>query len=479
MMVLNRRFVNKIATLFFILSVFLAFGTNVKEVQADVSPPGPPSGTNPVPDGENTNVRMVSETVLVEIDADSSLDGLGKVTATFTMRNLGNIDEQMEVRFPLDQTDAWGGICTGPYIFAEPINDLKVAVNGKTVKTQKTYQEITVSGREAPVSLPCWEHFPVSFPIGKDVLIRVTYTTKPYRAEAVYSYSYILITGDEWKDTIGKADITFRVPYELNDSNFISCLPEDCGLNKNAIEWHYEDFDPSSNVMISLLPPPLWQSILTETKNTTKNPNDGAAWGRLAYAYKGSIKESRGFRGDKLGQEMHKRSIDAYQRAITLLPNNADLHYDFADLLCWTILYYPDDTEAWAPCVEQIKQVLDLNPDHEKIKELILNFGPRLDGLIDFSGVKPDYIILTPTTPTATLIPTEEPTQTATVTPLPTTQITKTATATTMPTFTETGTIILTPVPTQIPKEANIPISLGWIVLLCVAVFIVIKFGKR
>ena len=75
------------------------------QASADISPPEPPSGTNPEPGSETTNVRMMSETVLVEIDANSPFNnGYGKVTATFTMRNLGNADEKMDVRFPLDQT---------------------------------------------------------------------------------------------------------------------------------------------------------------------------------------------------------------------------------------------------------------------------------------------------------------------------------------------------------------------------------------
>jgi hypothetical protein len=322
-----------------IIAVILLLFSNTRGL-ADVAPPEPPSGTDPEPGNEITNVRMVAETVLIEIDADSSLDsGNGKVTATFTMRNLGNTDEQMDVRFPLDQTTRWGGLCKDFFPQFSPITDLRVKVNDLFVSTKKTYQTITIPTVEEPqptITIPCWEHFPVLFPVGKDIVIQVTYTTEPYHfADASYIYSYILETGTGWKDTIGAADIIIQFPYELNDSNFYSCQPRDCVLNRNRIQWHYEDFEPTSNVEISLLPPPLWQRIVLEMKNTAKNPNDGEAWGRLAKAYKESIKQRRGFRSEPAAIERYHLSKEAYEKAIALQPNDADWHYGYADLLCW------------------------------------------------------------------------------------------------------------------------------------------------
>ena len=81
-------------------------------------------------------------------------------------------------------------------------------MNDQSVSTQKTYQSITIPTVEEPhptITIPCWESFPVSFPVGNDVVIEVTYTTEPYHgADASYSYAYILETGVGWKDTIGQ-----------------------------------------------------------------------------------------------------------------------------------------------------------------------------------------------------------------------------------------------------------------------------------
>jgi len=66
------------------------FMSQPQNAQADVAPFGPPEGTNPVPGTEITQVRMVAETVIIDIDADTPYaEGLAHVTASFTMRNLG------------------------------------------------------------------------------------------------------------------------------------------------------------------------------------------------------------------------------------------------------------------------------------------------------------------------------------------------------------------------------------------------------
>jgi len=65
-------------------------------LQADVAPPQKPPAVNPSPGKEPTQVRMVSETVTLEILPNKSADALGSasVTASFNMHNLGNSDEE-------------------------------------------------------------------------------------------------------------------------------------------------------------------------------------------------------------------------------------------------------------------------------------------------------------------------------------------------------------------------------------------------
>jgi len=57
--------------------------------RADIAPDEPPYGTNPEPGTETTNVRMMAETVLMDVTGSYAAD----VTASFTMRNLGETEE--------------------------------------------------------------------------------------------------------------------------------------------------------------------------------------------------------------------------------------------------------------------------------------------------------------------------------------------------------------------------------------------------
>lgn len=469
-----------------VLSLMIVLTTvKADKVWADISPPEPPSGTNPIPGSETTNVRMMAETVNINVHANTPYDtGNATVTTTFTMRNLGNGDEQMEVRFPLDQTTTWGKICDSPSPQFSPITDLKVKVNNQSVATQKTYQKITIQTGQEPystVTFPCWEHFPVSFPAAKDVTIEVKYTSEPYHAgDASYMYAYVLETGSGWKDTIGSADITVQSPYELTNENYYSCSPADCTVNGNTVKWHYENFEPDFNIGISMLPPPLWQQIVLETKNTTQNPNDGEAWGQLGKAYKEAIMETRGFRVDENGQKMYQRSKEAYQRAVTLLPKDADWHYGFAGLLCWNAewnnLLVNSNEEAWRECIEQIKATLDINPSHKQTQELI-QFFPELNNMIDFSQSPPNYLILTPK-PTNTVLPEMTSTPVPTITPTATslTLAESTETATPVPTITPASTKALTSLPES--GSSNLLLYIGAIAILLIATSVFIKFRQ-
>ena len=73
---------------------------------------------------------------------------------------------------------------------------------------------------------------------------------------------------------------------------------------------------------------------------------------------------------------MYRLSRDAYQKAITLLPNDADWHFGFAQLLCWNAEWnnflVDSHTEAWKACVGQIQQVLNLNPNWSSILQNLM-----------------------------------------------------------------------------------------------------------
>jgi hypothetical protein len=131
----------------------------------------------------------------------------------------------MMARFPL--CAYFDGDCMGS---PEPsINDLAVWVNGvmaPVTTTQISVMSFDGSGKQ--VVIPAWGNFPASFPTGKDVTIKVTYTAIGYFRDsysASVEYNTILKTGAAWNGPIERADFIFHLPYEINQKNVEFYLP--------------------------------------------------------------------------------------------------------------------------------------------------------------------------------------------------------------------------------------------------------------
>ncbi|HLF91362.1 MAG TPA: hypothetical protein VI451_20630 [Anaerolineales bacterium] len=431
--------------------------------RADIAPPEQPPGVNPLPESELTRVRMIAETVLIDVTAIAPSGSLGqaRVTADFTLHNLGEEPETMGVRFPLSAND-------GFYNYPE-ITGLEVRVGGQLASTRQI--ELV---NEYDESIP-WAEFDVTFPPGQDVFIQVAYTLEGTGEYPYISFKYILETGAGWNNTIGEGDIIVRLPYQANDYNVI--FDEQIGwsetssgaiLAENEVRWHFENLDPTSqdNFQVSLVMPSAWQKVLIEQENVTNNPQDGEAWGRLGKIYKEISRLRRGLREDVGGQELYLLSQQAYEQAIMLLPDDALWHAGYADLL-WNHYYYDvyfsDQSEI--PELIQILELLDrsltLTPGNSVAVELLTEISYAIPEAVQINDGEfiIHYLTATPfiePTTTNTPLPTEtlpDPTETLmpSATPAPTNTPPPTASPV-PPTLTATST------PMPIPAQPGLPI---------------------
>lgn len=433
--------------------------------RADIAPPGQPPGSNPEPGAEFTEVRMVAETVVIEVQASTPQNSLGqaKVSADFTMRNQGNTSENMGVRFPLGVNNGFGEI--------PEIKNLSVKVNGSPVVTHRIMQEDPVWG-----NVP-WAEFDVTFPPNQDVNIQVSYLLEGTGEYPFIAFYYVLHTGAGWKDSIGSADLIVRLPYEANTQNVI--FDEQIGWSSTTpggmiqgqeIRWHFDNLEPdqSNDFEISLVMPSTWQKVVKEQAILNANPKDGEAWGRLGKLYKEMYFFRRGFRHDPGGIQLYTMSVEGYEKALTYLPNDALWHAGFADLLAVDSYYAlqegNDSRAGMLRSMQEIHRALELSPNDAKVKEIaekIYYFFPDAIQQLE-SGY--DYLWLTATpeflTPTPTLV---EPTSMLS--------------ATTPPPFTETAvpapTREATPTPAPAPDSATnplcgsaflLPLGLVWLI---------------
>ncbi len=416
----------------FLFVFILAFAALMmpSTVHADVAPPEMPPGSNLVPGAEQTQVRMVAETVTLDVSVDpaNKQNAIARTDASFTMRNLGSAEETMQARFPLT---FFNGSSDGFGRFPE-IAQITVKVNGKVVSTRREMQPFLASAASfnEMEQIP-WAVFDVTFPPGQDVSIDVSYTVQAFGYYPFLVFKYILETGAGWNGTIGSADVVARFPYEVSEKNVLLQGGENAGYGAptaggvgsgNEVRWRFEDLEPTyeNNIMVTFVAPSLWNSILNETANVRKNPNDGESWGRLGKAYKEAVRFPKGYlRDDPAALEMIALSRDAYEKCLALLPNDSLWHYGYADLL-WSHYYFDlywmskPDTEGLLPtALSHLQTALKIDPNNQQARDLLAEISYSIPEAVKVDGDNIDYLGLTATP----LPPTPWPTSTSLASP--------------------------------------------------------------
>jgi hypothetical protein len=376
----NKFNIRKLLFITLITIGFIHIFSNEFFIQADAAPPPGAVGSTLFPNQNQTQVRMEAETVLMAIPENSDYwSGHAIVTATFYMRNMGDETEEMKVRFPMNMNeyDLRYEVANGEdYCQAisnyPSLENLSVKINGEesnfSTKTTIYTNQFASQGESTTSRLNCWAYFDVSFPPGEQVIIEVGYIAYGYKAEDRFvSYKYILQTGEGWYGTIGSADIVVKLPYALDDTIVRSCQPDDCVIEDKTVSWHYEDFEPTKNIEIEMIDPSIWSKVVRETLNTQFDASDGEAWGRLGMAYKELITDRHGFISAADYPQFFEKSVKAYQNAVYILPNDADWHVGYADLVCpyavESFLSGKEDTKKYAHiCGVEIDTGIYLRP---------------------------------------------------------------------------------------------------------------------
>ncbi len=426
-----------------ILAILLvgALAAPQQSAQADIAPPKMPPGTTLLPGQEQTQVRMMAETVTLAVSTDPAHpDGsIARTDAVFTMRNLGSIQENLAVRFPLSFFD---GSSDGRDAFPE-IPAITASVDGKRVPTKRDMQppfESPQYGNPRP-EIP-WSVFEVSFPPGEDVTIEVTYTVNGYGYYPQAIFDYILETGAAWNGPIGSADIIVSLPYAVSESNVLlsesnrwSASTPGGVVSGNQVRWHYSDLEPTpaDNFEVLLVAPSLWESILKDEQAVKQNPKDGETWGLLAKGYKQAALLPKGWtRDDSGGQQLLNLSQKAYESCLALLPKDPLWHYGYAELL-WLHYYYDyysnrrADTDGLLPrALAELRTTLTLDPGNTQAKDLLLSISGSVPGAVEQAAGSYDFLGLTatPAIPTPypdiyTATPEAAPTSTAIPPPSP------------------------------------------------------------
>jgi hypothetical protein len=146
----------------------------------------------------------------------------------------------------------------------------------------------------------------------------------------------------------------------------------------------------------------------------------------LAKAYKFIFLLNKGYRQDVGGQELYTLSVEAYEKCLSLKPDDAQWHAGFADLLAYRSLWdsWSRDTRPEAlHALNEIHTALELAPNDPVVREIAGTMTGLLYGGITRNGDSFDFpwLTQTPTTLPPTLeIVLGDATPTLPATPAPT-----------------------------------------------------------
>jgi hypothetical protein len=223
-------------------------------VSADIAPYPLTGGKTIVRyDSVSTDVRMVSEDVLVRIYADSV-----STAAVFMMRNEGETID-MQVGFPFNYPD--------------DLVEFRAFVDGRTVAVRDTTQE-NVGRKKSTVF---WKVWTMTFPHDEPCAVRVEYLARPFLhktlslrrehfaslpadalvdmrlASTLGRAEYYLGSGRDWKGVLDSCTVVFELA-DLTGDHLKERWPEDGAVLGNRVVWEYADYEPRAFVGIEYCP---------------------------------------------------------------------------------------------------------------------------------------------------------------------------------------------------------------------------------
>ncbi|MCC6742130.1 MAG: hypothetical protein IT452_24125 [Planctomycetia bacterium] len=201
-------------------------------------------------DMKGIEVEMAAEEVSLRLGRaahDAWVDRL-VVEATFEMRNTGG-EAAFEEGFPVGPVKNMKG-------FEIEVGGAKLAprlvdrYQGKAVEvTEEQASREDESGRH-----DYWYVWDANYPAGATVVHRVRYELELFAFSEYRRVSYTLSTGARWKNTIGKARVTFRCEAPLTLEHVRSARPLRRGERTGeAITWTFENLEPGAEDDVEIL----------------------------------------------------------------------------------------------------------------------------------------------------------------------------------------------------------------------------------
>jgi hypothetical protein len=141
---------------------------------------------------------------------------------------------------------------------------------------------------------------------------------------------------------------------------------------------------------VTIVEPAIWLQVLSGRQAVVDHPNDGQSWGKLAEALRKSISYSKPWlRDDPAGIKLFEESVSAYNRAVSLAPDQFEWHNGYANLIWQKEYFHPEpDMKLIQRMLDQFSAAYSIDPKNEDLFYQLKNISETHPEWITSDGSK-------------------------------------------------------------------------------------------
>lgn len=140
-------------------------------------------------------------------------------------------------------------------------------------------------------------------------------------------FTYGMLVGNRWKNAVGSARISVKLPAQTTGEQFITLDPDVPDFDGQKLTWLWAELNPEADPGVSLIRPSLWQQLLDRRRAAAQNPDDFNAHLELGQIYQALAAEPSPRRDNFLAQ-----AVAELESAARLAPDNATAVRTLAEL---------------------------------------------------------------------------------------------------------------------------------------------------
>lgn len=151
--------------------------------------------------------------------------------------------------------------------------------------------------------------------------------TQDLGADLFPRFTYAMLVGNRWKNSVGSARVTVKLPVETTGEQFIALDPDVPKFDGKELTWLWENLNPVADPGVTLIRPSVWATLGERRAAVLANPDDANAHLELGRVYQQLAAVESPRRDNFLAQ-----AVAEIETAARLAPDNVDAVKTLAEL---------------------------------------------------------------------------------------------------------------------------------------------------